>query len=228
MRSASVVACAALLAACGGSGASGGPAPDAGFGKPPYAAVDPAGAPVEGPADAWVTIVEFLDYACPYCAQARPVLEQVRAAHPADVRLVAKMFPLAVIHGDGVVRAARAALCAHQQGLFWPMHVSLFDHRPDFSDEQLTSYAAAIDGLDLASWEACYASAASLDAVNADIAVGDGIGVGGTPTFVINGKLVLGAQPFPVMDQLVQEAQTAAEASGVPRDQYYDKVILGR
>lgn len=214
------------LAACGGPGSGSVQGPSVQFGVPPYARIDLTGLPVEGPADAWVTIVEFLDYACPYCAQARPVLEEVRAAHAADVRVAVEMFPLAV-HGEGSVRAARAAVCAHQQGQFWPLHVSLFVHAPAFSDAEVASYAAAVVGIDLAAWEACYASAASLDVVNAQVAAGDAMGVPGTPAFFIDGKQVVGAYPADVMDRLVREAQAAAEASGVPRAQYYDKVILG-
>jgi protein-disulfide isomerase len=218
---------ALVLAACGGSGSGSAQGPDVRFGVGPYAAIDLAGAPAEGPADAWVTIVEFLDYACPYCEAASPILEEVRAAHSADVRVVIKMFPLVAIHGEGVVRAARAALCAHEQGLFWPIHAALFAHAPAFSDAQVESYAADV-GVDMTAWRACYASEASLVAVNADVALGAANRVAGTPTFFIDGKAVVGAFPVVVMDRLVREAQAAAEASGVPRADYYDKVILGR
>ncbi len=169
-----------------------------------------------------------LDYACPYCAGAQPIVEEVRAAHAVDVRVAIEMFPLVAIHGEGVVRAARAAVCAHQQGLFWPMHLALFAHAPAFSDQEVASYAAGIAGLDLGAWGACYAAAASLDAVNEQVALGEALGVLGTPTFFIDGKQVVGAYPAGVMDQLVREAQAAAEASGVPRADYYDNVILGR
>jgi protein-disulfide isomerase len=80
--------------------------------------------PVEGDADAWVTIVEFSDFECPFCAQVQDKLAQVRLAYPAGVRHVFKHFPLgfhALAHP-----AAVAAQCAHAQGKFWELHDAMF------------------------------------------------------------------------------------------------------
>jgi protein-disulfide isomerase len=94
-------------------------------------------APVRGPADAWVTIVEFSDFECPFCRDAEPTLEAVVAAHPADVRLVYKEYPLP-FH-DRAMPAALAADCAGQQDKFWDMHDLLMSGPLD--DAALVGYA---------------------------------------------------------------------------------------
>lgn len=94
-------------------------------------------APVRGPPDAWVTIVEFSDFQCPYCRSAEPELEAVLAAHPQDVRLVYEQYPLA-FH-DRALPAALAADCAGQQDRFWEMHDLLMAGALD--DASLAGYA---------------------------------------------------------------------------------------
>ncbi len=209
-----------LLLACG----PGSQRPSVDFGVPPYAAIDLTGTPVEGPADAWVTIVEFVDYSCKHCADEVLPLEQVRAAHPADVRVAVKMFPFL---SQMSLNAARAAWCAHQQGRFWPMHALLFANQPRFTDDDLAGYAAEITSMDVPSWKTCYAGAGAGQAVATDFSLGLALGVQATPTSFMNGKALVGEFPADQMDPLVQDAQAAAEASGVPRGEYYDKVILG-
>lgn len=78
-------------------------------------------APVRGAAAAWVTIVEFSDFQCPFCRNAEPTIEAVLTNHPADVRLAYKEYPLTQLH-ENALPAALAADCAGQQGQFWPMH----------------------------------------------------------------------------------------------------------
>lgn len=95
------------------------------------------GAPVRGPADAYVTLVEFSDFQCPYCRNAEPTIEAVLAAHPNDVRLVYKEFPLS-FH-ENALPAALAADCAGQQDQFWPMHDLLMKGALD--DGALVGYA---------------------------------------------------------------------------------------
>jgi protein-disulfide isomerase len=80
--------------------------------------------PSLGPADAWVTVVEFSDFECPYCAQATNTLDQVKLAYPGSVRIVFKHFPLS-FHPQARP-AAIAAECAHAQGKFWEMHDLIF------------------------------------------------------------------------------------------------------
>jgi protein-disulfide isomerase len=99
------------------------------------------GAPVRGPADAWVTLIEWSDFECPFCRAAEAQVEQVLANHPADVRLVYKQFPLTDLH-ERALPAAMAADCAGQQEKFWEMHDLLM--RGDLSDDSLAGYARAL------------------------------------------------------------------------------------
>jgi len=96
------------------------------------------GAPVRGPDDAAVTLVEWSDFECPFCRAAEAQVEQVLALHPSDVRLVYKQFPLTGIH-ERALPAALAADCAGQQDKFWQMHDLLM--HGDLSDDALVGYA---------------------------------------------------------------------------------------
>ena len=187
--------------------------------------------PQRGPSDAWVTIVEFSDFQCPYCGVAEPTIEQVLARHPADARLVYKHFPLRQ-HADARP-AANAAECARAQGpapdgYFWEMHDVLFANQAALDAASLAGYAGRIAGLDAAAWQACF-DARQWDArVQADLDLGAGLGVSGTPTFAVNGQPLVGAAPLDTFEAVVEAARAAAIASGIPRAQYYDRAVLGK
>ena len=95
---------------------------------------------VRGPVDAAVTVVEYGDYECPYCAAARPVLAAL--VEEGQVRLVFRNFPLATIHPYALT-ASLAAEAAAARGLFWEMHDQLFTHQRRLRDVDLARYAAA-------------------------------------------------------------------------------------
>jgi protein-disulfide isomerase len=97
----------------------------------------PAGtSPVKGPADAPITIVEFSDYQCPFCARSEPLVKEALAAYPTQARVVFKHFPLTSIHPNAMP-AALAAAAAQQQGKFWEMHEKLFANQRALEPEQL-------------------------------------------------------------------------------------------
>ncbi len=87
--------------------------------------IDVANAPSIGPKDAKVTIVEYSDFECPFCARAFATVEQIKAAYPKDVRIVYKQLPLTQLH-QNAQKAAEASLCAYDQGKFWEMHDKMF------------------------------------------------------------------------------------------------------
>ena len=217
---ATLLALAGLLVGCGGN------SPPA----PALMRVPLGGSPQRGPSDAWVTIVEFSDFQCPYCGAAEPTIEQVLALHPADVRLVYKHFPLPQ-HANAR-SAANAAECARAQGTapdgdFWAMHDLLFAHQGALGAASLAGYASQIAGLDTVAWQACF-DARLFDArVQADEDLGVSVGVNGTPTFAINGEPLVGAQPLDTFEAKVEAARAQAIASGIPRGQYYDRAVLG-
>ena len=214
-RAVLLAALSALPAACGTSGRSPGA----------LLPVPVEGSPQRGPADAWVTLVEFADFQCPYCRAEEPVLVDLLATYGDDLRLVFKYFPLAPLHPYAQA-AAVAAECAGEQGRFWEMHDLLFVTALD--DATLLADAGQVGGLDLPTWQACIASPEAAGVVAADLALGEGLGVPGTPTFVLNGVEVVGAVPGADLGAAIDRARSTAIASGIPRGQYYDQVVLGR
>jgi protein-disulfide isomerase len=136
-----------------------------------------------GPADAPVTVVEYGDYQCPYCAAARPVLAALVAAD--GLRLVFRNFPLWEIHPYALT-AALAAEAAGARDAFWPMHEMLFSSQDRLRDVDLAGYAARL-GLPPG---AVVGDAAQPygDRVEADFRSGVDSGVRGTPTLFLNGR----------------------------------------
>jgi len=160
-----------------------------------------AGAPVLGPANARITLVEFSDFQCPYCGKAIHQLEAVMKAYPTQVKLIFKQYPLDS-HPQAPISAA-AALAANRQGKFWQMHDALFANRPRLSRKTIMELAAGL-GLDMKRFTADLDSPEIKKAVDRDTADGDNVGVDGTPTIFINGQryngsLELGAIK-PVLD----------------------------
>ena len=128
------------------------------------------------------------------------------AEFPDTVRLVFKDFPLG-FH-KGALPAAEAARCAGEHGRFWEYHDLLFVAQPAFSTTNLLGYAARL-GLPAEPFAACLESTRHRDAVLADFAEGRAAGVRGTPTFFVNGRQLVGAQPLPVFRKAVQDALAA-------------------
>lgn len=158
--------------------------------QPPKPLEDPvtiptAGSPERGPAGAKLTLVEFSDFQCPYCALAVGKLDAVLAAYPGKIKLIFKQFPLDT-HSHAALASA-AAIAAHQQGKFWPMHDALFAHRSDLSRAGILAAARTV-GLDMKRFEADWASTQTRQTVLRDMADGDKAGVEGTPTVFINGR----------------------------------------
>ena len=100
------------------------------------------GDPVRGPATAKVTIVEFSDFQCPYCAKATGEVKQILNKYPKDVRFIFKQFPLD-IHSQAAV-AAEAALAAQAQGKFWEMHDKLYANFRSISRVRILDWAREI------------------------------------------------------------------------------------
>jgi len=144
---------------------------------------------VLGNPDAPVTVIEYGDFECPYCAAAAPVLRQLVEESDGEVRLVFRHFPLAGNHPHALT-AALAAEAAGAQGAFWPMHDVLFARQDRLSDVALRAYAEelGLDG-DAVVGEAAQAFA---DKVAADFEQGLEDEVAGTPTVIVDGELFTG------------------------------------
>jgi protein-disulfide isomerase len=148
-------------------------------------AIPTAGSPSIGPADARITLVEFSDFQCPYCAHAVRQLDAVLNTYPGKVRLIFKQFPLST-HPQASISAA-ASLAAQQQGKFWEMYYALFGNRERLSRKTILSLAEGM-GMDMKRFTADLDSPEIRKAVARDAADGDKAGVDATPTVFINGQ----------------------------------------
>jgi protein-disulfide isomerase len=159
-----------------------------------------AGSPVKGPADAAITLVEFSDFQCPYCAKAISKLDAVLKAYPTKVKLIFKQFPLDS-HGQALL-AAQAAIAANLQGKFWPLHDLMFANRTNLARPALMAMAGKV-GLDMKRFTADLDSMPVRKAVEKDAADGEKAGVEGTPTVFINGQRYNGSLELEPMKQVI-------------------------
>jgi protein-disulfide isomerase len=162
-----------------------------------------AGAPVTGPADAQITIVEFSDFQCPYCAAAVPQIHQVLKSYPTQIKLIFKQFPLEE-HPQADL-AATAAVAAQKQGKFWPMHDALFAHPNDLSRRSILAYAKDA-GLDPDKLESDMDTSQVRETVVRDVQDGTDANVQGTPTIFINGQKYNGAITYDALKPILDAA----------------------
>jgi protein-disulfide isomerase len=156
--------------------------------------VSTAGRPSRGDLTSKVTLVEFVDYQCPFCGELeRNTMPQIVKNYGSRVRIVSRQFPLS-IHPNAM-GAALAMECAHQQGKFWQLHDRLFHHQDDLGPSGLLAQAKQV-GLDTGRLAACEKSSATKATIQNDIAAGRSYGVTGTPTVFINGTPIEGAQSY--------------------------------
>ncbi len=169
---------------------------------PPRQAVPTEGSPAKGPAAAPIEIVEFSDFQCPYCLRVTPTVNQVLKAYGDQIRFVYRHYPLP--NHPNARPAAEAAVCAADQGKFWPYHDRLFENPSKLGQSELKRDAADL-GLDTAKFDACVDSHKFKTTVDADLQAGLEAGVDGTPAFFINGRMISGAQPFDVFKRIIDE-----------------------
>lgn len=175
-----------------------------------------------GPKDAWVTVVMFSDYQCPFCARADETLQALTKRYPKDVRFVMKHNPLP-FH-PRALPAAMAAECAGKQDRFWPYHDLLMTNRGSLDDGDLEKLAQKAE-LKVAAWRKCIAQAEPKDGIVADQKLSATLGARGTPAFFINGHFLNGAQPQPVFEALIDQELKAAKSSGIEARSYYAKAV---
>ncbi|PIO00400.1 hypothetical protein COT72_01700 [archaeon CG10_big_fil_rev_8_21_14_0_10_43_11] len=179
--------------------------------EPRYNVTLDADDPIKGDPMAPVTIVEFSDFQCPYCATFyKSTLQQIESEYvdTGNVRVVFKDYPLS-FH-ENAQKAAEAAQCAHDQDMFWQMHDTLFENQANLTILELKAYASGL-GLDMDAFNACLDNSENAAEVAADMAEGIAQGVGGTPAFFVNGRFLNGAQPFNLFQQIIDEELAARE-----------------
>jgi protein-disulfide isomerase len=174
--------------------------------KPPpvfRAALSIAGEPFKGSEKAAVTIVKFEDFQCPFCKQVQPTFNELLSRYNGKVRLIHKDLPLESLHPQAR-QAAEAARCAYEQGKFWEYHDKLYANSPKASADNLKSYAKEV-GLNVDSFDGCFASGKYKAVVQTDLNEGTQLGLSGTPTFFINGREISGNQPLEAFEAIIDE-----------------------
>ncbi|MHB8875771.1 MAG: DsbA family protein [Myxococcaceae bacterium] len=205
------------------------PAQAAAPSAPPPAAIRkveaPADSPAKGPKAAKVTVVLWSDFQCPFCSRAVPTLKQIEDTYGKDVKVVFRHQPLP-FHNNARF-AAEASMAANDQGKFWPMHDKLFANQGALDRENVEKYAKEL-GLDMGKFKAAVDSGKFKAKIDADMAAGNEVGANGTPTFYINGRQLVGAQPFPAFQSIIDEEIKKADAliaGGTKLEAVYAKLI---
>ena len=172
--------------------------------------------PSRGPANAPVTIQMFADFECPYCRRAMKTLDELEKRHPGQIRLVYRNLPLE-FH-TGARMAAAAALEAYaQRGAdgFWQMAALLEadqDNRAPITRGDVIGHATAL-GLDVARLQKALDDGRHDATIDADVKLATQLDINGTPSFVVNGYYIPGAQPFAIFERAVQRALAARPAA---------------
>ena len=143
--------------------------------------------PSKGNANAPVTIVEFTDYECSTCQQSQPVLDRLAGEYTGKVRLVVRDYPL--MQHKNAFKAAEAAEAARDQGKYWEYTALLFQNQKALEGEKLKEYASKA-GLDRKKFDAELDAGKHADKVQRDMQDAVRVGVKGTPTIFVNGRLV--------------------------------------
>ncbi len=187
--------------------------------------VEVGSSPVKGGKQPKVTIIEFSEFQCPFCGRVGPTLKQIMDTYKDDVQVAFKHMPLP-FHPNALP-AAQAAMAAHEQGKFWEMHDKLFANQQNLDRPSLEKYAQEIS-LDMGKFKAALDSGKFKSAIEADAKYGQSFGATGTPSFFVNGRSLVGAQPFEsfkaVIDAEIEKADAKLKA-GVPRGQLYAALI---
>jgi len=208
-------------------------------------AVPVDGDPVDGPADAKVTLVKAYDYACPYCEKVRDTMDDLRKKYGNDLRIVFKQF---VVHPQVATAGALAVCAANKQGKFLQMDQLLWDK--GFKGRQFDKdVTAEAGGQAQKCWDAPAGCAVvvgfaqelglNLDKFKTDMKECQALiqkdqrelqqlGVGATPSFFVNGRFMSGAMPIDNFVALIDEELKKANQSGVAAGSYYQSVVLDK
>lgn len=202
------------------------PAPDAVF------AIDVTGDPYDGPAGAAVTLVKAYDFACPYCQMANDPMKQLVKEYNGKLRVIYKNF---VVHPDTATNAHLASCAAWEQkkfmefkDAFWEKGFGAYRSTRDPSkmgEENIVAIAKEL-GMDVNKFTADMKGEKCKKLVDGDMAELSKFGTNATPAFYINGQPYSAGLDVANFKKVIDEKLKEAEASGVPADQYYQKVVM--
>ncbi|HEX9295310.1 MAG TPA: thioredoxin domain-containing protein, partial [Polyangiaceae bacterium] len=189
-------------------------------------------APVNGPDNALVTIVEFSDFQCPFCKRVGDTVKKIKETYGDKVRLVWKHEPLP-FHPRAEPAAQLATFAFKEKGSkgFWAAHDKLFDLQPKLEDSDLEGAAKEL-GLDVEKAKKAMSTHKYKDLIDADAELADNVNATGTPHFFINGRRLVGAQPFEkfqaVIDEELKNAQALVAKGTAPKDVYAEIMKNGK
>jgi protein-disulfide isomerase len=166
-----------------------------------------ADGPARGSARAPVTIVEFSDFECPFCGHAVETLQMVQKKYGDNVRIVFRDYPLP--SHRTAKRAAEASHCADEQGKFWEMHDRLFSKGGPINDADIYKFATQA-GIDRNKFDQCLTSGKFKEAWKASQDEGSRVGVTSTPSFFINGRMIVGAAGYDSFVRIIDDELASA------------------
>jgi cyclophilin family peptidyl-prolyl cis-trans isomerase/protein-disulfide isomerase len=164
---------------------------------------------VRGPADAAVTIIEYADFQCPFCGELAPILAQLEADYPADIRVVFRHFPLLDTH-DKAALALAAAETAGFQGDFWGMHDLLYARQADWVNLPVEDFRTWVTeragelGLNQNQFAAGLISQTYIEMAQQAYTDGASLGIPGTPFLIINGLIYNGPTDYDNLSIIVR------------------------
>jgi protein-disulfide isomerase len=183
--------------------------------------------PVQGKADAPITIIEFSDFQCPYCKRVEPQLKKIHDTYGDKVRLVWKHEPLP-FHPRAIPAAALTLEARAEKGDkgFWDAHDKLFDIQPKLEDADLEKAASEL-GLDVAKVKAAMKDNKYKKDIDADMELGEDVQASGTPHFFVNGRRLVGAQPYEKFSKIIDEelAKFDAQKGKIAGKDYYASLM---
>jgi protein-disulfide isomerase len=178
-----------------------------------------------GPKVAKVTIAEFSDFQCPFCKRVEPTVKEILQKYPNDVAIVFINQPLP-FH-EHAMEAAQAFQAAHRQGKAWPMHDKMYDNNTALERANLEKYAQEV-GLNLSKFKKDMDDPKIKEEIAEHQKLANSVGANGTPTFFINGRQLVGAQPFPEFQKIIDEEIKKADElvkKGTPLKDVYQKLM---
>jgi protein-disulfide isomerase len=170
--------------------------------EPVRVSLNNVGAPTAGASDAKVTLVEFSDFQCPFCARFVSTLKQIEQTYGDRVQIVYRQYPIVSLHPNAF-KAAEASLCANEQGKFWQIHDVMFQEQDRLSVRELKLLGGRL-GMDQKKFDGCLDSGKYTEQVQNDLAEGGKAGITGTPALFVNGiPIDGGAVPFETVKRAI-------------------------
>lgn len=164
--------------------------------------------PPEGNENAKVTIIEFSDFQCPFCASFfKDTLPKIRADYveTGKIKIYYRHLPL-TFHPQAKPLAI-ASECANDQGMFWQMHDKIFENSAGIGETTVENHKVWAQelGLNTVQFNTCVDNQNHVDLIDEDATAAGEVGITGTPGFFINGRLLMGAQPYSVFKATIDE-----------------------